>query len=185
MTGYRKLAIALIAAVAMSLWAAGSAWAMSSKAPSQISAGAVLGYNFDLEAPLIGIDARFQQPLMPSVDLLIEGQGNYYFLDSAEVFGATASSTLLQFDLTLGARLNLDLPVGPYLLVGPALIHARSSVTSGDSTLSSSSETQMGFNAILGTDIDLGAAVTPYAQMRATFLEGTALSMMLGVNYRF
>lgn len=171
-----KLFLALVFFALFNLTSVSSAWA------SEFSVGGVLGYQFELEAPLVGLDARYSINVAPSVDLVVQTQGNYFFLDSAEVLGATARSTVLQFDLDLLAKINLDIPLAPYGGAGPALVHSRSSVTSGDSTLSSTTNTDMGFNAIFGASLELGD-IRPYGQLRVTFLDGTSVSLMLGLNF--
>lgn len=149
------------------------------------SVGGVLGYQFDLEAPLLGIDARYSHGVADSVDLLVQGQGNYFFLDSQEAFGTSVDATVLQFDVTVGGQLAMDWPVAPYAGIGPALVHSNTTVRSGDREVSSESTTDMGFNTIFGAALILEPPIRPFAQLRVTFLDGTTASLLMGVNYVF
>ncbi len=151
-------------------------------AESEASVGAVLGYNLDLEYPLAGIDARYAHPVAPMVDVSVQFQANYYFTDSVQILGATSRSTLLQFDLNLLASIDLSL-ISPYVGVGPALLHNRTRVTSGDTEISSSTSTDTGLNVVAGAALKLDGPIRPFAQFRSTFRDGSAASIMLGVNF--
>ena len=151
----------------------GEAWA---------SVGAVLGYDLDREAPLVGIDGRYAHPVAPMADVIVQLQGNYFFVDSVEFFGATGSGAILQFDLNVLAGIDLSL-LNPYAGLGAALIHTRSRITSGDTVLSSSSRYDMGLNLIAGGVLRIDGPIRPFAQFRATIRDGSSSSIMLGVIY--
>lgn len=145
--------------------------------------GAVLGYEFELEAPLVGIDARYIHGISDLIGLGVQLQGNYFFTDSFEFLGATVRTTLLQFDLNLLAEMRFEGVLRPYVGAGPALLHARTRATSGNNnTFASSETTDMGFNVVLGTSFVLDQ-VRPFVQVRATAQEETYLSAMVGASF--
>ena len=148
-----------------------------------LSVGAEVGYHFELEEPLIGVNARYDFGAAPAVDLGVQGDLNYYFLGSSEFLGATLRSTVVQFDLNVLATANLDLIVAPYIGLGAALLYRSTSLESGDNVISSESSSDLGANLLGGVALELDGIVRPFGQMRMTFLDGeTALSLMVGLN---
>ena len=150
----------------------------------EVTVGGGAGYQFELEAPLVLLEARAAYPLVDAVDLAVQLQGNYFFVDQYEFLGATFRSTILQFDLNLLAHLDLDTVVIPYLGLGPALVHARARATSSNNnTIGSSESTDMGFNFVVGLMIN--SPFNPFVQARATMLDGeTSISVMGGISVR-
>ena len=148
-----------------------------------VSLGAVGGYNPDLEAPLLGVEGRFTFYAAPRVPLSIQPGFNYFFMGSSEFLGATARTTLLQFEVNALVNLELDAPVTPYAGVGPAMIYVQSSVSSSQGTWSSESNTDLGFNLLAGAAFELDGPLRPFGQFRVTFLEGNSMSLMVGLSY--
>lgn len=152
---------------------------------SEAHAGLALGYRFDLEEPSLGLDGRFFYQLNERIALGVQLQAHYYLIGSTEILGATARTTALQFDLNLLAQLNLDTLIEPYAGIGPALVYSANRISdSSNNTLSSSSDTDMGFNLVLGTSLDLDD-FSPFVQFRATFQQETASAAILGLTYEF
>lgn len=148
----------------------------------EVSVGGGAGYNFELEAPLVALEARLTYPMVEAIDLGLQLQGNYFFTDQFEAFGSTFRSTILQFDLNLLAHIDLDV-VTPYAGLGPAIVHTRARATSSNNnTWASSESTDMGFNFVVGVIIN--SPFNPFVQARATMLDGnTSVSAMVGILY--
>lgn len=186
----RVVSVAL-ASGAMVFASAGVASAQgASEAVVGNSVGVVAGYDFDRELPLAGVDGRFTFALGSPLALSINPAFNYYFTGRSEFFGASAETTLLQFDLNALLHLALGAVVTPYVGGGMALTYVESRFVDGnDNVISSEDDTRVSPNVLVGATFDTGSALSPYLQGRMTFGEGeddqAVKSLMVGLNYGF
>jgi hypothetical protein len=174
-----KLFFCLVMAFAMTMTS--TAFAQTHTAKGFV--GAVGGYHFKAEVPLIGLDALmiFATPVVP---VSIHPSFNYFFIESQELLGFRAETTLLQFDLDGLVHVPLGAPVTPYLGAGVAMVYTRVNTTGWGSDVTDT-ETTFGANFLAGLAVEANASVHPFAQLRATILEETSLSMLFGVRFGF
>lgn len=180
----RHLPIALLATLT-TLCLATPALADSKPSTPKMSAGIVAGYNFDAEAPLLGLDARLMVYEMESVAFSINPRFDYYFVSSSTFLGLTTRTTLLQVEVNALAHIVLSAPLTPFAGIGGAMLYQRATVSDRNGNHASrDARTFPGFNLIAGTTFDLSGPLTPFAQFRLTFGDTrNAASLMVGATF--
>lgn len=181
----RQLTISIITIFSLLLLAT-PAFAQSKKSPPKMSAGVAIGYNFDAEAPLLGLDGRFTVYEMDSVAFSINPRFDYFFISSTKFLGLTTRTTFFQIEANALAHLLLDIPLTPYAGVGASMLYHRTSISDSRGNRSSNDGKAFpGFNIVAGTTFDLDGPISPFAQFRLTFWEGhNSASLMVGANFK-
>lgn len=179
------MAVSRLSAWAVALVVLSSAASAQAQSTDPISGAVGLsgGYNFDVEVPLVGVDALFTFQGM-AVPLSIHPSFNYFFVESQEFLGVEFTTTLMQFDLNAIAHLPLLSLVTPFMGAGMAMLYTKTSLSGFNST-SSETETDFGANFLAGFALNLGPAIEPFAQLRLTLLDGSSVSFAMGVRFGF
>lgn len=155
--------------------------------PHGASLGGLVGYDMDIEEPMVGADMRFTFPADPSFDLALNPAANYYFVSSG---GFIDSATLLQFDFNLLFQFPLEGSITPYVGGGLAMIYLRISGEDpfGGETISET-ENEIGFNMLVAgieAQVDPSARIFSQVRLSRFSIDGqsdTTFSLMGGVSF--
>ncbi|HYE96014.1 MAG TPA: hypothetical protein VD962_07360 [Rubricoccaceae bacterium] len=147
--------------------------AVGPSASAQTSFIGMGGYNIDAEGFLVGLGARFGVPfggpalnlaLQPTIETVLIGDGVTY----------------IQGDVNVVAAFGGGGSLSPYAGAGLAIAHTSFDTDSFARGTGDASNTDIGINALVGTSFGSGS-LRPFAQARATFADGSSISLMGGV----
>ncbi len=160
--------LAAVCLVVTMIWPAGveaDEWTVPEL--QRTTAGAMFGYEFEVEDPLLGLESRFTFEILPNIAASFNPAVNYFFMSPREFPGGTVESSLFQVDANVLGHLVVDGPVEPYAGIGLAIQHARIEVESfvGDAE---ESETGLGLNVLVGTEVSIEGPLAPFVQLRVT-----------------
>ena len=176
----KSLALALLIAVAIPLTA--------NRAQAQgMSFIPYIGYNIDAEAFLVGVGTEFSAPFSAgNLALGIRPSVEYLFTEDLDFGSSEFSQTFLQVNGDLIARLNAA-NFNPYVGAGLAIAVVSTDFDcEGNSACEAAEEaasgSDFGLNLLGGLEFsDIGFG-TPFVQGRLTLLDGSAISILGGIN---
>lgn len=127
--------------------------------------GPHLGYNLDIDDPLLGIESRIDLTnISSSVILQLNPSFSYYFVDNFDLFNFALN---VPFEFVIGGSV-----VRPFIAPGLGLVH----VSNGGS------DTDLALVILGGLLFRLGV-VDPFFQLRVLIEDGSSAELMGGVLF--
>jgi opacity protein-like surface antigen len=144
-----------------------------------------VGYDLDAETAVFGLGAEVALPLATPVGLSVRPSGEYLLIRDIDIAGRTFQQIISQLNLDVIVRFGTP-GLQPFAGAGVSVRSIDLDTSDNDDVEGDQdiTETNVGANLLGGAEFGAGA-LRPFLQGRLTLSDGSVLSFLGGVVFRF